>query len=481
MYLDDSLQVGATFDQCLYSTQVTFNLLVSCGFIPNWKKSQLVPSQSITILGFLVNSVTMTISLPESKIRSMLELISGALSNPTMSIRHLAKLIGKLISCFPALPHGRMYYRALERFKNYSLGCNKYNFKVCVTLDPASLWCLAWWRRNVPDAVAPIRLLTNPSEIIFTDASSYAWGCYYDGNIAQGYFSPLELPLSINSKETLAIWYALRSFRQQLSDSHVLIQSDNTTAISYVAKKGGMQSELRDKISRDIWLLASEYNFDISISHIRGSDNLDADATSCLLSTHSEWSLPSHIFTQVYKVLGFRPDVDAFASQLNNKLPRYFSFTADPFSEHVDAFTICWSHTNLYCYPPCSVIGKCLRKIQQDKATVLFIAPFWPSQPWFPVWAQMLTSTPLLLLPPCPIFLPFTPGDRHPQKHRLALCFATISGRQCERDTFQKPLSKYSSKGSPPLLSNPTHLRSKPGRTFVVNDRLVCCNLLFPN
>ena len=80
----------------------------------------------------------------------------------------------------------------------------------------------------------------HPSEIIFMDASSYAWGCYYNGNIAQGYFSPLELPLSINSKETLAIWYGLCSLRHQLSDSHVLIQSDNTTAISYVAKMGGM-------------------------------------------------------------------------------------------------------------------------------------------------------------------------------------------------------------------------------------------------
>ena len=236
------------------------------------------------------------------------------------------------------------------------------------------------------------------------DASSYAWGCYYDGNIAQGYFSPLELPLSINSKETLAIWYGLHSFRHQLSDSHVLIQSDNTTAISYVTKMGGMQSELRDKISRDIWHLAAAYNFDISISHIRGSDNLDADSASRLLSTHSEWSLPSHIFTQACKILGFRPEIDAFTSRLNNKLPRYFSFTADPFSKHVDAFTLCWSHTNLYCYPPCSVISKCLRKIQQDKATVLFVAPFWPSQPWFPVWAQMLMSTPLLLSPPAQYF-----------------------------------------------------------------------------
>ena len=44
MYLDDSLQVGATFSDCLYSTQVTYNLLICVLFLPNEKKSQLVPS-----------------------------------------------------------------------------------------------------------------------------------------------------------------------------------------------------------------------------------------------------------------------------------------------------------------------------------------------------------------------------------------------------------------------------------------------------
>ena len=285
-----------------------------------------------------------------------------------------------------------------EHFKNYSLDCNKYNFETCVTLDAASIWCLSRWKKNIPDAVAPICLQTNPSEIIFMNASSYAWRCYYNGKVAQGYFSPLEFPLSINSKETLTIWYGLRSFRHQLSDSHVLIQSDNTTAISYVAKMGGMQYELHDKISHDIWQLAKDYNFDVSISHIQRSDNLDTDGTSCLLSTHSEWSLPSDIFRQVCDLLGFSPDVDAFASYLNNKLPRYFSFTADLFFKLVDAFTVCLTHTKLYCYPPCSVSGKCLQKIQQDKATVLFVVPFWPSQLWLPVLAQMFISTPLLLL-----------------------------------------------------------------------------------
>ena len=73
-----------------------------------------------------------------------------------------------------------------------------------------------------------------------------------NGITVNGHFSLKELPLSINTKETLAIWYGLRSHRELLKKKHILIQSDSTTAISYVKKFGGMQSELRDKIARDI-------------------------------------------------------------------------------------------------------------------------------------------------------------------------------------------------------------------------------------
>ena len=75
MYLDDSLQTAPSFDSCLYTTQVTYNLLVSCGFLPNKKKSQLVPKQVITILGFVIDSVNMTISLPHDKTADMLGIV----------------------------------------------------------------------------------------------------------------------------------------------------------------------------------------------------------------------------------------------------------------------------------------------------------------------------------------------------------------------------------------------------------------------
>ena len=251
MYLDDSLQMSKTYQGCLRSTHAVHNMLISCGILPNYRKSQLQLTQVLTILDFVVDYVSMTIALPCDKIEKMLTLVNNALIHPRMLVRELARLIAKMISCFPALPFGRLYYRPLEHVKIEALFRNKYDYNSYITIDGACCQCLEWWTLNLPHAVTPIRLF-NLTQIIWTDASSYAWGAFHNNTIAHGYFSPLEMPLSINTKETLAILYGLHSFGSSLSSSHTLIRSDSTCAISYVSKMGGMQSELRDKIACDI-------------------------------------------------------------------------------------------------------------------------------------------------------------------------------------------------------------------------------------
>ena len=52
-YLDDSFQKGDTFSSSLKTCAATFNMFVSDGFLPNFKKSSLVPAQCIEILGFI--------------------------------------------------------------------------------------------------------------------------------------------------------------------------------------------------------------------------------------------------------------------------------------------------------------------------------------------------------------------------------------------------------------------------------------------
>ena len=264
--------------ECLHTCEQTFKLPIACGFLPNLKKSKLIPSQKVVVLCTVVDSVSMTVYLPREKEMGILQLISDSLTVHHLTVCELAKLIGKLVSCTIVCPLGKLYYRDLERLKTRSLALNHNRWDSSCHLNKKCKSELSWWLDNLPGCKTPI-IRPNPHYTIKFDASSYAWGAVLNGVIAQGHFSPAEIPLSINTKETLAIWYGFMSFSKYLQNhgGHVLLLSDNTTAVSYVRKMGGMTSELCTKIVRDLWKEASDRNIWLSITHLAGILNFEAD------------------------------------------------------------------------------------------------------------------------------------------------------------------------------------------------------------
>ena len=69
IYLDDNILLAApTYDECLSQTNFVIGQVESLGFCINCEKSQLIPSQHIPLLGFVVNSTTMTTGHPLEKI-----------------------------------------------------------------------------------------------------------------------------------------------------------------------------------------------------------------------------------------------------------------------------------------------------------------------------------------------------------------------------------------------------------------------------
>ena len=282
-YLDDSWQCGRNFKICSKTCQATFKLITSCGFIPNMQKSKLIPSQKIVALGTVIDSVSMTISLPKEKEEGIMELISDVLHSTWFPIRHLAKLIGKLISCTVVCPLGKLYYRDLEKVKIRALNLNLHNYdKKCKLSEPA-INELFWWQQNLPNCTSPI-FRPNPHVTMTFDACNYGWASCLNSTIANGHFTEKEKDFSINTKETLAIYYGFKSFAHYLTDCHVHLKSDNTTAISFVKNFGGMSSELRLKITRDLWNCAVDQNTWLSISHIPGILNIESDIGSRFLN-----------------------------------------------------------------------------------------------------------------------------------------------------------------------------------------------------
>lgn len=136
------------------------------------------------------------------------------------------------------------------------------------------------------------------------------------------------------------------------------------------------------------------------------------------------------------------PDSDLFATRINAQLTRFVSWKPDPEAFHTNAFTLSWTEGLHYAYPPFSIIGRVLKKIQEDKATLLVILPLWPTQPWFPRALQLLVEEPVLLPPHC-VRLPQDPTLVHPLSNKLRLAAMVLSGNHLKIREFRRRLQAF--------------------------------------
>ena len=139
-YLDDTWLMGSTQNECVENISNTVHTLTSARFIINDAKSVFEPSQEVIFLGFVINSVKMTVSLPVEKQNKIRTLCNEILDLKVFKIRYLAVIIGVLVSCLPGVQFGELYYRFLELNRNQALqlSCGEFEYKT--TLSHEANW-----------------------------------------------------------------------------------------------------------------------------------------------------------------------------------------------------------------------------------------------------------------------------------------------------------------------------------------------------
>lgn len=109
VYIDDFLLFGDNSEECSKNVRETLFLLSFLGFIINKKKSQLIPCQQCTFLGFFLDSKRMSIALPETKRLLLLARVRKFYRLFSCKIREFANLVGSLISARRTIPYGIIY------------------------------------------------------------------------------------------------------------------------------------------------------------------------------------------------------------------------------------------------------------------------------------------------------------------------------------------------------------------------------------
>ena len=107
--IDNPYLQGGTFSECSTNVAVTTKLFTDNGFILNHETSVFEPKQVITVVGFVLNSVTLTVALTPEKATKLVTKATTILAKISPSVREVAELVGLMVSSFPGVMHGPLF------------------------------------------------------------------------------------------------------------------------------------------------------------------------------------------------------------------------------------------------------------------------------------------------------------------------------------------------------------------------------------
>ena len=114
-YIDDSLLYGDTVENFTLNVEATRVLMESLGFTHHLEKSMFIRMQVIVFWGFILNSISMTVTPAQDKILKSKEYCLSLLSNHAPTIQELAEVIGIIVANFPANYMGQVRLSQISR------------------------------------------------------------------------------------------------------------------------------------------------------------------------------------------------------------------------------------------------------------------------------------------------------------------------------------------------------------------------------
>ena len=142
---------------------------------------------------------------------------------------------------------------------------------------------------------------------------------------------------------------------------HILIQTDNTSAVAAINKIGSTRSIDMDQVVNLVWNFILKLVNWVTSTHIPGIFNGKADIESRKHATSTKWMINRKSFEKIIKCLNFKQNVDLFATRRNTQISHFISLRPDQGS--------------FYGFPPFICIPRGLQKVLHDKAEGILVAP----------------------------------------------------------------------------------------------------------
>lgn len=141
------------------------------GFLVNYPKSVLEPTQKLIFIGFIINSIRKELSLPQEKNGGNSKEAKAISELQQISAHALAQLIGKMSVALLAVQPALLHYRSLQNLKLIALrkkGYNNYPWQLPKI-----------WIHNMTEWNGRAIQTPDPTMVIETDALKKGWGAFY--------------------------------------------------------------------------------------------------------------------------------------------------------------------------------------------------------------------------------------------------------------------------------------------------------------
>ena len=386
-------------------------LVRSFGWVLAPSKLVIGLEQEVQLLGFVLNTVRMSVRVPTVRRLKLLDTAAHVLTNrDAVQARIVCKLIGQILSMRLALGLiCRLRSRYLMLTVKPAATAGRYNMTTSVhgrALDELMLWC------DTASSLGESPMQPHLRPIDYTieaDASDHALGAIVvsaparrsdlKGMEIYRRLQPHETKWGSLLREMTGYRDAVYALEQEakLADKVVEIVGDAQSA-KYIFANGG--SQVQDPDTKELLLLetlldivnlGAAKNFEVRFRWVPREQLQDADDLSKMVD-RMDFSLAPEVLAYVLRAYG-PVTIDAFAAPHNHVVPRFFARYGAVAAEARDAFAQDWSSGALFVLPDFHVLGNVLDRIERDNAVVVLIVPEWTHHAWWHrlwsgAWAQ---------------------------------------------------------------------------------------------
>lgn len=184
-YNDDCIFIAPSADELRKNVSYALQLFDSLGITINIRKSVLTPSQEVEFLGVLLNSASMTATLPTRRMERIKQQ-GELLLRQNIILRDLATFIGLAVASTPAVQLAPLRYKYLEIIRNRELTRNHGDYATPICLDDHARDLVSWWVHNIDLQFNSLRSCS-PYLELYTDASLTGWGAVFGDSKTGGH------------------------------------------------------------------------------------------------------------------------------------------------------------------------------------------------------------------------------------------------------------------------------------------------------